>query len=201
MGGAVSRMVTAPQLQASSVGSTGTSVARIKKRAGLAAHIEVGSLLPAPMRTCVWDRLPGSGDDIAVRACRQGIEGRCYAAVCSRQMPDIRPRSQRWAGSTSRRGCHICEIVITPVWTGRGKLLSREAPDPASPDWVAWKKERVTSATRSDAPATASAARNPGTTATTVRTSPRSASALSTGRPQGRGVRRRHGRKLHNAPR
>ena len=98
-----------------------------------------------------------------------------------RQVASTKPRSQRWAGSVSRRGCHICETVIASVLTGREKLLTCVGLDLVRPACVALKNEPVTSATRSDALATARAARNPGTTATIVRASPRSARASSTG--------------------
>jgi hypothetical protein len=46
----------------------------------------------------------------------------------SRQVASTKPRSQRCAGSASRRGCHICETVIASVRTGSGKLLTSAGP-------------------------------------------------------------------------
>jgi hypothetical protein len=48
---------------------------------------------------------------------------------CSRQVASTKPRSQRCAGSASKRGCHICETVIASVRTGSGKLLTTAGPD------------------------------------------------------------------------
>src|SRR5471030_480191 len=99
----------------------------------------------------------------------------------SQQVASTKPRSQRCAGSASSRGCHICETVIASVRTGSGKLLTAAARDFVLFLCVALKNELVTSATRSDALATAKAARKLGTTATTVRERPRAANASSTG--------------------
>jgi hypothetical protein len=78
-------------------------------------------------------------------------------ATCLRQVARTKPRSQRCAGSASRRGCHICETAITSVRTGSGKPLTPAGPDLVLFPCVASKNELVTSATRSDALATAAA--------------------------------------------
>jgi hypothetical protein len=75
------------------------------------------------------------------------------------------------ADPVGRSACRlsICDAAITSVRTGNGKLLTAAGPDLILFPCVASKNELVTSATRSDALATAKAARKLGTTATTAR--------------------------------
>ena len=71
-----------------------------------------------------------------VRNLPEAVIGRSIATAatglycpCSRQAASTKPRSQRCAGSASRRGCHICETVIASVRTGSGKLLTTTGPE------------------------------------------------------------------------
>jgi hypothetical protein len=56
----------------------------------------------------------GSGDPIARHLIDQGFAVDIYRTR-SRQFASTKPRNQRCAGSASKRGCHICEIVIASV--------------------------------------------------------------------------------------
>ena len=67
----------------------------------------------------------GPYEDIEAEAARQFLHG----GHLSRQVASTKPRSQRCAGSASRRGCHICETVIGAVRTGKGQLLTGAGPD------------------------------------------------------------------------
>jgi len=88
-------------------------------------------------------------------------------------------RSHLWAGSASIRGCHIAEIAIGGVRTGRSKPTR---PSPVGSALVGLARpERGTSATKSVSRAMRIASGKPGTTATISRLSPSSSSASSTG--------------------
>src|SRR5208282_10583 len=90
------------------------------------AHFTVVLLLCAAVFISYIDRTNVSVGAIAMQAQFGWTE--TYRPYL-RQVASTKPRSQRCAGSASKRGCHICETVIASVRTGSGKLLITAGPD------------------------------------------------------------------------
>lgn len=103
--------------------------------------------------------------------------------ICCRQTSDTCCRSQRWIGSASNRGCHICDMVISRVFTGSSNVQNAAVASFPLLQTRFIRNEEGTSATKSDATATAIAAGKLGTAAAIFRSKPNSANALSIGPP------------------